>query len=219
MNDLGAGRKRVISRAKPERYLSFAADPNATTITEIGMGAATADGATILTSDKNEGPFHQHRTAGTTGTVTGVYSPASLVAHSWGFRLGMVIRTGPDIADQRHWAGVWDSTPESLSDPGSLSLAAFRYDTGQGDTTWQAYTGDRGSPSASSDTGVSVVIGTIYYMEIESDGTALDFYIDGDRVATISSVVPDTYMRFGWRLTTLANSVKRGFWSVFKLEY
>ena len=105
---------------------------------------------------------------------------------------------GDFTANVRYWIGLGLSTVGNLSgtaffatDTPNTSYIAFRYSDST-DSTWKAICGTATASQTVVDTGVSVDTTNTQLFEITWDGTNANFYINGTRVAQISTNVPAT---------------------------
>ncbi len=81
----------------------------------------------------------------------------------------------------------------SISLPNTILFGVgFEYQDDQNGGRWQAITSD-GIGETSADTGVLVTAGTWFKLEVEinTDGTSAEFFIDNVSVATIATTIPD----------------------------
>lgn len=124
----------------------------------------------------------RHWNSYTTGNVSG--DPAGLrqpSAHQfyWGSgpRLQAIIRTAEVAASegtilaQRIWVALTDTNLDGVASSNAARYCGLRYDTGAGDTTWKLCSSD-GVAASVVDTGVTVVAGTEYFLEVNFENTA-----------------------------------------------
>lgn len=120
----------------------------------------------------------------------------------------------------RAWAAAFtDSTMTGSATPAGNWLA-FRFDTGAGDTSWNACTSASGT-SGCTPTGVSVDTTNCQFFQIDfTSGTNAVFYINGASVATIATNLPSSGTMMGWfaGVTTLANSAVTFKYSFFYMD-
>lgn len=113
----------------------------------------------------------------------------------------------------RVWIGLCSSTHANMNsdDPVATSLAAFRYSTDAGDTTWRCCTKD-GTTLMNVDSGIA--IGTTiknFQIAFSADGNTITFLINSVIVATITTNLPSVSadLRTGWVIETRTTVAKR----------
>lgn len=140
--------------------------------------------------------------------------------------LGLVESTSIEVSfynstNVRHYVGLVDSiagvgTGFLSSDTPTQNLAAFRYSTAAGDTTWKATCQTDDTHHTIVDTGIAIdTSGALHKFEVRTaqgvPGTVL-FLIDDVQVASISTNVPSatlfmTYIAYAEALATGAKSI------------
>jgi hypothetical protein len=118
--------------------------------------------------------------------------------------------TYTSVADVRFWFGLASATPSGSADPSGVHLAAFRYDTAtDGTAFWRCCTKD-GTTMTVTATSVAVATDTVYLFRIETDSSAVRFYIDGNLVATHTTNLPGSSTAIGptAKVTALAAAAK-----------
>ena len=110
--------------------------------------------------------------------------------------------------DSRYWIGMTDtgfsSIPTTMnSDTPAANVIAFRWDYATDGTTYKAVCQTDATHQTIVDTGVTVVADAIHLFEIvpQSGGSSIEFYIDGNLVATISTNVPANTTAMTWCFT------------------
>jgi len=150
------------------------------------LGAATA-------FSDSTGQYINYATTTTSGTQGGLFT-STIQTTQFLPDAYLVMKTGAvaaDITGVRIIFG-WSSTFtfDTSDNPASTHLAAFRFSTGAGDTTWRALTKD-GTTLNNQDSGVTVAADTKYILRIKVVTTSsIEFYINGTLVATSSSNLP-----------------------------
>jgi hypothetical protein len=144
------------------------------------------------------------------GIVSGVSSGEEAYRRARRGRMHAYIKTYTNVADIRVWIGFANGTTDNASDPASLQIAAFRYDTGvDGTAFWRATTKD-GTTLNVTTTSVAYTTDTPYVLGIEMEASYVDFFINGALVAHHTANLPDASTDLTWRVrqTTLANAQK-----------
>jgi len=104
-----------------------------------------------------------------------------------------------DVTGSRIWIGLFSADPFGSATP-SVSLIAFRYDTGASDSTWKCLT-DNGSGSPTvSNSGVSVTADTTFDLRFDVSGSDVKFYVNSNLVATNSATLPSSTTAIGWQV-------------------
>ena len=185
-------------------------DPNATTWQTALLGAPTVTAASTANADTSLGPYVQLLTSTSSGNVAKfVLGTGGNPRGDWELDLQLNPRTYTSISNVRLWVGMFSSTPEGAASPSGISGCGFRFDTGAGDTTWQAWSNDLTSTGTFTDTGISGATGSSYRMRIVWDSSAnISFYITDNLVATHTTNLPDaaTYHPVGYYCTTLTTA-------------
>jgi hypothetical protein len=127
--------------------------------------------------------------------------------------------TGAAVTNTRLWVGYFSADPSASSDPSSLSVVAFRYDTGAGDTLVQCYVSD--GTSSLTKVGAVPAPNTVYDFAIRLTNGALnaEFWVNGSQVATFDEdgdgdpLPGSSYCLAGVRLTELSASARSIAWS------
>jgi hypothetical protein len=153
----------------------------------------------------------RNATSATIGSVAGVEA-ASMGWFARDLKPIYVARqaTYTSVADVRFWFGLASATPSGSADPSGVHLAAFRYDTAtDGTAFWRCCTKD-GTTMTVTATGVAIATDTVYLFRIETDSSAVRFYIDGNLVATHTTNLPGSSTAIGptAKVTALAAAAK-----------
>jgi hypothetical protein len=115
-----------------------------------------------------------------------------------------------DVANTRIWIGFQGGDPSASATP-AVRLAAFRFDTGAGDTHWQAQTSNGTGTQTITDTGITPNAGDRAKFEVRLNGaTNVTFYINGALVATNAANLPaaTSLLGMGMYITTLTAAGK-----------
>jgi hypothetical protein len=115
----------------------------------------------------------------------------------------------PVQASVRLWAGLTDQTIATMGGSATPagSFAAFRYDTGAGDATWQCVTRD-GVAATTTDSGIAVAADQKFEIVLD-DATRAVFKINGQVVCTVTTNIPTGLQyRVSNSITALSASIK-----------
>lgn len=134
-------------------------------------------------------------TSGTAQTTTNGWCEGNT---TWTFgtfyRMSARIKAN-QLTNVRYWVGISNGLPVGASTfasdtPATTAFAAFRYSSTT-DTTWKALVSNA-TLTTTVDTGVVVSTAASHVFDVAYDGTNVNFFIDGVRVAQISTNVPAT---------------------------
>lgn len=110
--------------------------------------------------------------------------------------LGQVSRVRSKIrlnqtTNVRMWVGLVTEVTVLTSDNLNANVAAFRYSTNAGDTTWQCYTATDSTHFTVTPASVNFLDATTFHtFEIQYTGTSVLFYIDNTLVGTSTTNLP-----------------------------
>jgi hypothetical protein len=159
----------------------------------MGFASALTVRGTASNADDGGGQFIGYATATTLNTNSGLNTPA-LWRTTWIPNVAMLLKFGPTVVTQRIWAGLFSADPYN-SATAPAHTAAFRFDTGAGDTRIQAVTKDA-TTATLADTGITPVIDGRISLGIEAEGvvgsepTRWHFYVNRVRVHTATATLP-----------------------------
>jgi hypothetical protein len=191
-------------------------DTSATGIINVNLavGPTTVTGATAVVNDAT-GQYTNYATSAVNGNVAGVRGPYSLTQRQAGPLAYGAIKTPVLITSERLWFGLCSGDPSGAADPAGLHLAAFRFDTGAGDTEFMACTKD-GTTLTATPTGIAPVVDARYEWDVDLflDGFAL-FYLQRKLVTVISTTLPGSATGLGQAVTctTLSAAIRTIRWS------
>lgn len=195
-------------RRRTERQ--WAKDHGAATVSTYGMTAPTITG-TATSGDTGNGNLLNLATTNVSGNVASIVTP-NLVRSDQGYE--WVARVVPiDVTSTRYWAGLFSGDPSGSATP-AVSMAAFRGDTGAGDTNWKCVTSD-GATRSIVDSGITFNT-TLRDFRIVGDDTAIRFYIGDVFIVQTTTPIPAAGTSLSHRetLTTLAAAIKN-----FRVSY
>jgi hypothetical protein len=180
---------------------AFVSVGNPQTITGAGTTAANNDA---------DGAFIRHGTSTTINTSTSqLVSSYNTTRRDWGGIIALRTKSDTDVSSMRLWAGWFSASPLAAADPATLHLAAFRFDTGAGDTQFMACTKDGTTISAVA-TGITPAISTVYVFRVELRAADVRFYINNALVRTSTSNLPGSTQAMAelFGLTTLTGAAR-----------
>ena len=191
-----------------KRHMSVYKNPGATTATSVGLTAPTLS-TTVSNSDDSFGPWLNHATAATSGSVSGVISASfGIIKRAWDVDYTTTIKTDPtSIENVRLWVGLFSANIDAVSTPTTQHVAAFRYDTGaDGTSFWRTVTNDGTGPATISTTSAAIAANNSYTLRVTCSSTDCRFYVDGSLVATHTATLPGltTGLGYGDRIRILA---------------
>jgi hypothetical protein len=136
-----------------------------------------------IDTEPGDGPWVAHRFDGSSGDNVGIMcSDYSTLYWGWLPTIYAEVKTDSIISSQRWWIGAFSEpqitsgTPWFLTDPGTDdSWAAFRYDTGDSDTTWQCISSD-GTAAEQTSSGITVNVNAAYQLAIRRTANTVEFY-------------------------------------------
>ena len=169
LNGAFAGSSFLPTRRLGQWVIAQVAD---TAFTGIGLIVSAVGGtpssAPTANGTMNMIGFQSGAVSGNNAGFTG--SNKALTRFDFRPRYTAIIRTDSVVTSQRVYVGLDNGDPSGVSNLAGLNgnrLAVFRYDTGLGDTTWQAITSD-GTTASATDTGVTVTASTTYTMQVDA---------------------------------------------------
>jgi hypothetical protein len=120
----------------------------------------------------NTGTFINYNTAGTLcGIRTGNAFTTSVTQPQYSPFVAALVRTGPSVSQTRFWVCLNAGDPTVTNSPSST--VGFRCDT-NAEATWKSYTSQ--TFSTVSDTGITVVANTTYFMLWRLISSRCDFW-------------------------------------------
>ncbi len=182
------GRARNLSFAAQKRLMQCLANIGRTDFADVGFFTASTLNFAFMNIDDADGPLVQFQANNTGSSPAGLVSGEALTYRAWEPEFVARIKTGASVADVRIWIGLFSGDPMGGSSP-AVHLAAFRFDTGAGDSNWTACTKD-GSTLQTNDTGVAVAADTAYDLRIEYDGTNFYFWVNDAALILEASNLP-----------------------------
>lgn len=205
----GATGASGVSITSPFQRWGYSGKNNVTTTTLQTLGfsnfASTANATT--NSIQTDGSYNDLATSAAAGNAARVETTVDWSRRQLLGRLQWAMRTSADLTSQRIIQG-WCSSAPTDSDTPPNDSAVFRYSSVAGDANWQAITRDT-TTNNTQNTGVSVTASTRYEFEIRLKATTVEFYINGNLVATSSSNLPTTATDLGIRLYLIGQSAAR----------
>jgi hypothetical protein len=195
-----------------------------TVINAVGLISRTQTGTNSLVTDST-GRYLKNVSSTALNTTAGLdfISGDAETEAQFGPDITFVMKTGPastDVTNVRIWVGIFSVDPSGSADPAGHRLA-FRFDTGAGDTVWQAVSKD-GTTQGISSTGTSVTADTRYVMRIDgSNAASVDYYINGSLVATRTTNLPgaSTALAVAQTITNLSAGTARAIlWARYQIN-
>lgn len=189
----------------PGWYVANAGNNSASVVGSVPSWNCTVVAAN---GDDANGPWIAFSTSASIGSAAGAGSSAFWGARrDWGSTIVVRDRL-TDVANVRIWVGLYSANPSGSATP-LVHLAAFRFDTGAGDTHWMACTGD-GTAVTATDTGVTPASGDRPTFEIRLGASSVSFYLNGTLVATNTTHLPTGSTDLGYQtwITSLAAAAK-----------
>lgn len=165
-------------------------NPSATTlVTEGGLAAPTVEGTASLVHGLT-GLYISYSTAAAVDSDAGWIAPTfNVIRRSYYARFEAIVATISNTV-LRTWIGLFSGDPMGAADPAGLHLAAFRFDTSAGDTTWKCCVKD-GTTLTVVDTGLAVT-GSAVYLKIDMDATNVNVRFSHGLLST-TGIAPSTF--------------------------
>ena len=183
----------------PGRTFALQAQGNSSTLAQIGATAAFTANPSPIAADSNTAAGVKYTSMTTSNYVAGVLASGFVSRPSWNPIFEGHITTDTDITNVNYWvglsSGVYVSSTactggSNCSDtPSSQGIAAFRYSTSAGDTTWVCYAAN-GTSFSSQNSAIAVNTGTTYLLRIEVTLSSIKYFVNGGLACTISSNLP-----------------------------
>jgi hypothetical protein len=193
----------------------------------VGMAAGTNSGAGAVTNVNDDNfPFVSQAIAAAGATFGGRKSTTfNLFRHYHAPYFCHIMKTHSDITNTRIWIGLCSAQVTNVDAlAAGTHFAGFRFSTVAGDTNWQAVFND-GAVQSTIDTGVPVVLSSIYLFEVYLNQNATYWSITpyGGTATTAlwSTNLPGLSQDLGWTasaITTTA-SAKAYVFNRFFVEY
>jgi hypothetical protein len=170
--------------------------------TNAGTGTATATAATT-----SQPATINYATANALNNIAGIsgntnYNSSGKIGYQTYISL-------PATATMRVWAGVTNQTAATMAGSANPAgtYAAFRYDTGAGDTTWRCITRD-GTTQNNQNSGINISTSG-FKLEIVISSGSVEFMVNGVTVCTNTTNLPtaNTLLRASNTITNLVNGV------------
>lgn len=183
------------------RTVSWATNPNATTITGSGTNTVmSTEGASVAsTSLGSSGWGIQFTTTAALNSDAGWLAGAFTDARSeFGSILDITMRTTSTVGTNvRYWIGLFSGDPMGSATP-AVSMAAFRYDTSaDGTSFWRTCT-SAGAGLQVTTTTSTITTGTTYNLRVVANGSGTwYFFVGGGLIATHSTTVPAATTNMG----------------------
>jgi hypothetical protein len=144
-------------------------DVGLATVTTVGKSAHSLTGTATTADNALTYSGVQLTTAATIGSVSGVAPAAYNQTYpGWAPMYWARICTDPSaVTNVRYWCGLVSADPSGSATPGSINMAAFRYDTAaDGTAFWRCVTSN-GTTSTVTATTQSIAANTFYDLRIE----------------------------------------------------
>jgi hypothetical protein len=202
-------------------YLDFTGEPNASAgdvliENNTGSGASTSGGTTNATN--RVGVIRSGTGTTTTGRAamqTATLSTLALGAGPAVFELALNVTTLSAVAERYHLiAGFFDTNAADQVD-----AVAFVYDEGGVSTgsaasaNWQLYTSSNSTRTwTTTSTAVPAATWTTLRIEVNADGTSVEFFVDNVSVGTHTTNIPTGTARvvgFGWQILKSLGTTSR----------
>jgi hypothetical protein len=194
----------------PFPVMSYLKEAAASTFTKYGALVLWDSAGTLASDDDANGPWLKFTSGAVSGNVArGNAFTATNARPDWNAVCETSIRL-IDVANTRIWIGFQGGDPSASATP-AVRLAAFRFDTGAGDTHWQAQTSNGTGTQTITDTGITPNAGDRAKFEVRLNGaTNVTFYINGALVATNAANLPaaTSLLGMGMYITTLTAAGK-----------
>lgn len=117
----------------------------------------------------------------------GVFGPYDVFRRRWNPDVTFKIDTNT-VVGSRLWFGLFSASPAALTDPASITCAAFRYENGVDGSVWKTCTSD-GVSSTVKATNASISTNTSYELRVRhAGGGRFEFLVDG---ALVNAHDPD----------------------------
>jgi hypothetical protein len=176
-----------------------------TNLTAIGPLTPNVNNAIPFSVVDTDGNWHELNTPFGSNSFAAIFN-FSLLRRDWEPEFYSRIQTYT-LSNIRYWIGLFSGSPVLSATP-ALHLAAFRFDTSAGDTSWQFCTGN-GASTACSDTGITVSPFTTYSLGVICSNADCKGYVNGVLAATRATNLPGltSTMGYNFAVTTVVGPI------------
>jgi hypothetical protein len=183
----------------------------------FGMAAPTVVANTPANADDAIGPWLNLPTTGVNNNAGGLTTAFNLYRATWLPNVSFRTKFGADTTSQRVWIGM-ASAAQTGTGTGTGHVAAFRYDTGQGDNRLKCVTRDNTTTTVTEpSTPILVTNDLVVSLGVMAEGVpgqapqAWRFYVNRVMVARVTATLPvsaTTNLGIIHSVTTLTGAIR-----------